>query len=225
MKGKNEGLQKLTESDKINSLFAKKKILKGDPGQLLNEKEINIFSELLSQKLNECKGIERDNLLEQVEEILPVDTKNQLWENNHLQITISISKQIEETGKMPTKNQIASDSGLSRQTVYKHLKGYADHPLYAEQLQQFQFMADRVLAKVIKAATLGDLKAARLYFDIIGTLKGQASNNTLIKNQNNYIQINSTILSQENIKQLNPDQLIEIENILKKAFPLQPQKI
>ena len=221
MKGKNEGLQKLTESDKINSLFAKKKILKGDPGQLLNEKEINIFSELLSQKLNECKGIERDNLLEQVEEILPVDTKNQLWENNHLQITISISKQIEETGKMPTKNQIASDSGLSRQTVYKHLKGYAEHPLYAEQLQQFQFMADRVLAKVIKAATLGDLKAARLYFDIIETLKGQASNHTLIKNQNNYIQINSTILSQENIKQLNPDQLIEIENILKKALPQQ----
>lgn len=221
MKGKNEGLQKLTESDKINSLFAKKKILKGDPGQLLNEKEINIFSELLSQKLNECKGIERDNLLEQVEEILPVDTKNQLWENNHLQITISISKQIEETGKMPTKNQIASDSGLSRQTVYKHLKGYAEHPLYAEQLQQFQFMADRVLAKVIKAATLGDLKAARLYFDIIGTLKGQASNHTLIKNQNNYIQINSTILSQENIKQLNPEQLIEIENILKKALPHQ----
>jgi len=40
----------------------------------------------------------------------------------------------------------------------------------------------------------------------------------LIKNQNNYIQINGTVLSQETIKHLNPEQLNSIESILKTAL-------
>jgi hypothetical protein len=51
---------------------------------------------------------------------------------------------------------------------------------------------------------------------------GQHSNNTLIQNQNNYIQINGTVLSQETIKHLNPEQLNTIETILKTALP-QPE--
>ena len=156
---------------------------------------------------------------------MPKSTKNQIWENNHLQITISISKQIEETGKMPTKNQIAEDSGLSRQTVYKHLSGYAEHPLYNEQIKQFKFMSDRVLAKVIKLAAQGDVKAARLYFDVMGNLnRFPTPKNTLIQTQNNNIQINGTVLSQETIKYLNPEQLNMIEGILKAALP-QPKKL
>jgi hypothetical protein len=86
--------------------------------------------------------------------------------------------------------------------------------LYAEQLNQFKFMADRVLAKVIKAASLGDMKAARLYFDILNNLGNQSGNNTTINTQNNYIQINQTKLSQETIKHLSPEQLNQIEAVL-----------
>ena len=56
-------------------------------------------------------------------------------------------------------------------------------------------MADRVLAKVVKAASLGDMKAARLYFDVMGNYGNQSSINTTINTQNNYIQINQTKLS------------------------------
>jgi len=64
--------------------------------------------------------------------------------------------------------------------------------------------------------------AAKLYFQVIGNLSNnEASNNTLIQNQNNFIQINGTVLSQEKIKQLNHDQLLQIENILKTALPHQ----
>ncbi|MEJ7737431.1 MAG: hypothetical protein WKF97_08395 [Chitinophagaceae bacterium] len=49
-------------------------------------------------------------------------------------------------------------------------------------------------------------------------MAGQSSSNTLIQNQNNYIQINGTVLSQENIEQLTPDQLNVIESILKTAL-------
>ena len=52
---------------------------------------------------------------------------------------------------------------------------------------------------------------------MVGSLKGQ-SNNTFIQNQNNYIQINGTVLSQETIQKLRPKQLIQIEAILKTAL-------
>ncbi|MFZ1785376.1 MAG: hypothetical protein WAU23_09225 [Ferruginibacter sp.] len=223
MKSKKQGLQKLTETDKkINSLLAKNKILKNDPGEILNDHERIQFGNILAKKLNESKGDERDLLLMQIEEIIPTDTKNQLWENNHISITSSMTKLIEETGKMPTKNQISAHCQLSRQTVSKHLNGYAEHPLYVEQLQQFRFMADRVLAKVIKMAGQGDMKAARLYFDIIGNTGKQFGINTTINTQNNYIQINQTKLSQDIVQKLTPDQLNQIEAVLQsvsKNFP------
>ena len=159
-----------------------------------------------------------------IEDIIPIDTKTQLWENNHANITASMTKYIEEYGKMPTKNRIASDTELSRQTVSKHLNGYAEHPLYAEQLQQFKFMADRVLAKVIKAASLGDMKAARLYLDIMGNLGVKQSGlNSTINTQNNYIQINQTKLSKDIVQQLTPDQLNQIEAVLQSVSNIIPK--
>ena len=46
-------------------------------------------------------------------------------------------------------------------------------------------------------------------------------NSTLIQNQNNYIQINGTVLSQEVVKNLNPEQLKAIEGIIKTVLPHQ----
>lgn len=87
-------------------------------------------------------------------------------------------------------------------------------------MEQFKFLSSKVLATVCQLALNGDTGAAKLYFQVIGNLSNnEASNNTLIQNQNNFIQINGTVLSQEKIKQLNPDQLLQIENILKTALP------
>ena len=55
----------------------------------------------------------------------------------------------------------------------------------------------------------------------MGNQIGEAINKTMIKNQNNYIQINGRILSQNAIKLLNPKQLSTIETILEKAIPNQ----
>ena len=57
------------------------------------------------------------------------------------------------------------------------------------------------------------MKAARLYFEMVGATKKQSAG-TVINEQNNYIQINNTILSQENLKQLSEAQLNQIENII-----------
>jgi predicted transcriptional regulator len=116
-------------------------------------------------------------------------------------------------GTMPTKNAIAEKTGLSRQTVAKHLKEYQRHPEFTAEMEQFKFMAPSVLAGVFKNAINGDTKAARLYLEMAGTMNKQTTN-TVINEQNNYIQINNTILSQENLNQLTADQLNQIESIV-----------
>ena len=50
----------------------------------------------------------------------------------------------------------------------------------------------------------------------------ESSNRTFIHNQNNYIQINNTVLSQESLKLLSTEQLTQIENIVKTVLP-QPE--
>ena len=82
-------------------------------------------------------------------------------------------------------------------------------------------MNSTMLARLYKFALKGDVGAAKLYFRVTGLLENkEASNNSQIQTQNNFIQINGRVLSQENIKHLNTEQLNNIETILKTALPL-----
>ena len=222
MKAK-KGLQKFTETEtKINKILSLEQITPKDL-EPLSEKESTRLMEILTERFNKLKGTERDKFYKKIEPITGDTTKNQLWEYNHNQITWAISTLMQEYGRMPTKTEIATKTELSRQTVHKHLKEYTNHPQYLGQIEQFRFMTSKVLAKVFQFAVNGDTGAAKLYFNVMGFMNnGQAPNNTLIQNQNNYIQINGTVLSQETIKHLNPEQLNTIETILKTALP-QPE--
>jgi hypothetical protein len=61
-------------------------------------------------------------------------------------------------------------------------------------------------------AIQGDIKVAMLYFNVIGD---DVANKPKICTQNNYIQINGMVLSQDLIKQLAPDELMQTEEIIK----------
>jgi len=217
MPKREKSLQNLTETEaKIRGLLALKQIQPKDL-KLLREPEKRRFEKVSTEMFNSLKGTERDEFYKKIEPITTESTKNQLWENNHNQITWAISTLMQEYGRMPTKTEIATETELSRQTVYKHLKEYTMHPLYIQQIEQFRFMTAKVLARVFQYAVTGDVRAAKLYFEVMGNLTGHTSINTLIQNQKNYIQINGTVLCQETIKQLNPEQLNIIEGILKTA--------
>jgi predicted transcriptional regulator len=165
--------------------------------------------------LNRLKGEERDNFLAKIDPILPPATKSDIWDYNNHRISNAISSYMSEYGVMPSQSDIAEETGLSRQTVSKHFKEYKAKPEFIAQMEQFKFMAPKMLANVFKAAGTGDIRAARLYFEMVGAMnKPQA--NTVINGQNNYIQINNTILSQENLKQLSEEQLKQIESIITK---------
>lgn len=222
METKQKSLQKFTESKtQINNLFSSGKQIKINDikGMKLNDKGIRYLLNVLHKNLKKLEGAERDNFINIVYDLIDDNTKNHLWEFNHNQITYAISTLIQELNRMPSKNEIAHKAELSRQTVHKHLTEYSKHPLYMEQIEQFRFMTSKVLAKVFHFAVNGDMGAAKLYFNVMGYLNGQLSNNTLIQNQNNYIQINGIIVSQEAIKNLDPEQLKSIEIILKTALP------
>ena len=80
-------------------------------------------------------------------------------------------------------------------------------------------MTSKVFAKVFQFAINGDTRAAKLYLTTMGCMNNvQPPASTMIQNQNNFIQINNTILSQETIKNLSADQLQNIESIIKASM-------
>ena len=212
-KNKTTALATLTNPrQKVNQLLSLKKISRQDI-ENLNQAERDCLGDTATRQLQRLTGTGRDSFLDKIEAIVPEATKNQLWENNQMMISNAISKFLSENGYMPSKTLIAEQTGLSRQTVVKHFKEYKTHPEHTAAVEQFKFMAPKIMASVFKVAVKGDTKAARLYFDMIGeTSKQQKS--TVVTEQNNYIQINNTILSQENLRQLTAEQLNQIESII-----------
>ncbi|MFP3599426.1 hypothetical protein [Chryseobacterium sp. SIMBA_029] len=215
-----KGLQKLTESEnKLNAILALQKVTPEDVKDLSQE-ERNKLGAILTHQLNTLEADEKEKLYDKVEEIMDSQTKNEIWEHNHINIMWGISVLIKENGRMPTKTEIAGKTKISRQTIYKHLKNYKNNPFNAEFQEQFAIMYPKLMASVFQYALKGDMRAAKLYLESIGALKTPSSGsngntNTLIQNQNNYIQINGKVLSQETVKNLNPEQLNTIEGILK----------
>ena len=206
-------LQKFTESEsKVSKILELERITEKDLTDL-TVKEKNDLQEIIVSQFNTFKGEKLDELVYKIDDILPIDTRNQLWENNHYKISVAMTKLMKDQGFMPTKNQIAVESGLSRQTIHKHINDYSSNPLYLKDVEQFRFLSNKVLARVFKFAVDGDLKACRLYFDIVGNRN--TPENTPKLEQKNYIQINNTVLSQDELKQLNEHQLNTIESVLK----------
>ena len=206
-------LTKLTAAtQKVNQLLSLKKMSPQDIEDL-DQIERDYLEETATIQLQQLTGAERDCFIEKIEAIVPVSTKNQLWEHNQMVITNAISKFISKHGFMPPKAFIAEQTGLSRQTVVKHVKEYNQHPEYLAAVQQFKLMAPNVLASVFKSAINGDTKAARLYFEMVGAISKQQPG-MVVNEQNNYIQVNNTILSQENLRALTAEQLNQIEQII-----------
>jgi len=197
---------------KVNRLLMLKKLTVQDIADL-DQMERDYLEETATQQLRGLTGEARDSFIEKMEAIIPISTKNQIWEYNQTVISNAISKFIGKHGCMPSKTLIAEETGLSRQTVVKHVKEYQTHPEHLAAVQQFKFMAPNVLASVFKSAINGDTKAARLYLEMVGAISKQQPG-MVVNEQNNYIQVNNTILSQENLRALTAEQLNQIEHII-----------
>jgi DNA-binding phage protein len=224
MKSTKRSLQKFTDTEaKVNKLFDLDTINREDLKDLTKD-EKDLFNKKLKEKFEKITDKNRHDFYRQIEPVMGKDFINYYWELNHNAITAAMSTLMQSYGRMPTKTEIANDTGLSRQTVHKHLKDYATHPIYLEQSEQYKFMTDKVLARVLKYAVNGGVSAAKLFLNIMAPARSKQNSNTLIQTQNNYIQINGTVLSQEALQQLSPEQLNNLETVLKTALPQPAQK-
>jgi hypothetical protein len=211
-----KSLQKFTSTrKKIEYLYSLDQITFKDIHEILNGDEIKIFYNEMTQKSKDLKGKEYDMFWHKVDKIIHQETKNSLWEYNHSQITAYLSDFIHENGRMPHNSELAARTGLSRQTIHKHLKEYQDSSLFDEQQKQLLFLREKVLAKMFSFGVKGNIKAARLFLECTSGMnekKLNVTNNT----QNNFIQINGTILTQDFINGLSSDVLQVIQRELMK---------
>jgi predicted transcriptional regulator len=186
----------------------------------LDEFEQAELCKLIKQKM-EAANNEFTRLSQIMGEVAQLPANRLTWENNHQKITKAIYAAMCKTGQMPTQAYISETTGLSRQTVAKHLAEGEDASVFAEQMQNFSAMAPQVLTRVVKAAMHSDLSvpAMKLYFQMLEKLqdKGQVP---MLSQQNNYIQVNNTIIKQQTLQQLSPEQLQQIEEIVQRNLPL-----
>lgn len=218
---KEKSLQRLTETENKIEEILELPIISKDSINNFDNAQRNLLGYKLTEKINSLTGIDREKFINKVESILVEDTKNQLWESNHIQITWAISVLINENKNFPHINEIAKKTNLSRTTIYKHLNEFKKHPIYQQQRDNIDLMADKITWRMYDLANNGDTKAARLFLEVAGKLvKVNAMQN--IKNQNNYIQINGMTFNEEQLKALSPDKLKQIENILTTANLEQP---
>lgn len=202
-------LQKFTETEKkIDALFELEKITLAET-EALTKEERDLFFDKVNDRLQSYKDLKRDKFLKQIEPITVPEMKNKLWEYNNNQIMNAIINYIEECGCMPHQSQIAEKTGLSRQTIHKHIKELKTNELYKSHIEQFQFMMPKMLGTLMRLGIKGDVKAIRLLLEY--TADNPAKK---IGTQNNYIQINGMIFTEEKLKTLPPEQLKAIETIL-----------
>ncbi len=215
-----KSLQKsATSTAKIERVFSLKQITQKDIDTLTKAEE-KILLQKLTDTLNASKDIERDEILEKIELIAGIEYRNQIWEYNHSTITSVIATLMQELGRMPAQREIATKSGLSRQTISKHIKEYTKHNLYLSEVENFRFMASKVLAKMFQFAVNGDTGAAKIFLKAVGALNEAGANSTLIQTQNNFIQINGMVIKQETLMQLSPEQITVIESVFKQTKAL-----
>lgn len=216
-KSTKKGLQKLTESQlKIADLFQLPKVTEETIKGFSND-ECKLLGETITAKFQASTPDEKHKLYYQFEEVISPVTRHEIWETNHNCITAAIGNLMQEKRRMPSVTEIARETDLSRQTVYKHLKEYKTSPIYLEQMQKFEFMTHKVLTNLFIYAVNGDVAAAKAYLSAVG-MNGQGQGgSTLIQQQNNFVQINGMIIKQETIQQLNETQVQEIERIILSA--------
>jgi len=213
-------LQKLTNNGAVSDLLKNDNPISQEDVDKLSLREQKQLERQVNAKLSKLKGEDRDKLISKVLPLLPKGEKNRLWMINHVMIKNSLHRLLNEFNRTPSTIEIAKDTELSRQTVHKHLKEFDTNELYDEEIRKYEIMLPDLLGHLYMFGTNGwkpDIRALRLFFDIIKHTQTKTNQETNI--QNNYIQINNIRLDQQTVQSLPKDSLNEIEKIISVGIP------
>jgi len=205
---------RLTKS-KLNRLIIREYLLPEDVSGFGIAQREQIKMALI-KRLETCEPKEKHALVEKIAMVSnDPEIKKDIWEINHQKVVNAISTHLTEYGCLPTQTTLAKQTGLSRQSIAMHLKEYRSQPAFADHLEQLKLMKIMVLERVLAQAVSGDLKAAKMFIDTVDKTEERPSPTTsnTIKQQNNYIQVNGLVISEEKLGQLSPEQLHQLEAI------------
>lgn len=208
-----KGCQRLSDEKKIiDALLKKSKLFEEDVKGI----SPNGMKYLFAHIQKELNGSTKENFEDRMHKfyrVLPEDSKNQIWDNNHLSIMNAMSDFIRNSGFIPTKTLISNKTGLSRTTVQKHLDRYPESDLNKFFIQSKFMLEQKLLGTLLFHASHGDIKSARLYMEATGMINSSASSGGG-KTDQNFIQINGTTINQTFINQLPSDLLNQLEKII-----------
>lgn len=107
------------------------------------------------------------NKKNQSQEVLTTLNQNQTkWEENHTKIFeayYKLFKNVARSGKIPSLSEIANDSGVTRQTIAKHIQNLKLNELSPKH----KLRVDKILNGLSRKAERGDVSAAKLYMQIV----------------------------------------------------------
>lgn len=93
--------------------------------------------------------------------------KRQDWEDNHRRISQAVLSHYRSSHKTPTQAEIAKLTGLSRETVGKHLREMDFDKLFDRNRAMMALHSDVLMMAVINSAIKGSFGAQKLYFQIV----------------------------------------------------------
>ncbi len=215
---KEKGLQKFTkEKSKYKYLYDLDYIKSSDLKDLTPD-ELFEFREEARGYINGIEDFtERHKVMVKYENCFDEKTRRGIWENNHILIVQNMAILLKEYNRMPSCMEIAKKTGLSRTTVHKHLDELETHKYQIQEINNFKALVPNVLTLLYKYSNCGDVSAAKTFLKYVGTPEVQQKSTIVAKynEPTNFIQINNTVISQEQISSLNDEQIKQLENLLR----------
>lgn len=89
------------------------------------------------------------------------------WQVHHALIRDAVLLLMKMTGKFPTYKQISLQSGLSENTVKKHMKELKLDQQLGHHIKISAVLADEIMYTVIKSARSGNMRAVELYLQLV----------------------------------------------------------
>jgi hypothetical protein len=221
---KKKGLQKLSDFEKIETPEQFLSFIESNPEKLPKYKDylFDKLNAILRSEVKEEGDIDRyfNRLIkiheDEKDEVGVKSLRRDRWYVNESHINTYINNELMRTRIVPSVTSIAAATGISRTTVQKHIREGKDSEYYSEQRETLRGLTHSVLSHLFRIGIAGDnVKALKVFLDYFKESPALQQGGTHINTQNNYIQINGVTISQEQITKLAPEQLIQIEQVLK----------
>ena len=158
---------------------------------------------------SEFEGVERDKFMKKIWQIIPSNTRNNLWESNHHKIIMHLHNEITKNRYIPSIGKLEELTKLSRPTITKHLKEYKNSDLSNGYKETFSILSSQVMRTVYSLAIQGNVQACKLYLEAIGELNSSKISTYIDKQQNNHHTENNN---------LTPEMISDIIDELEKKY-------